>query len=768
MKRGKFGRIRWDIATFIVALFMVLLFFYTNSDMGITGYDTFVATAVPSAPTLLLPENGSSLLFNANNGFNWSGSDPDSNPMNYFFQVGNSTGFENGNLSVNITLLDTNVTLVSNNLSLGKYYWRVRANDSEGNSAFSAVREFYVVYGILNMTSPVNNSVVTAKNSQTIQIEEAGNGDLISAVNLLFTVNGANTTYTALNTTDTPITNYTYSYTVPDINSTYIDLVVIGSNESNTVNVTSYYKLRVTRSFSEANIDVPSLEYLCGFPTVLEQNTTMNITVNFTADVLVGYVNLSVLFPNGSSLDLQPAANNFKEYSNISFGYRYNYTFNTSVLGEFNMSLQIRDINYPTSSAVTQIKKFTVSNLLGVNLTGIGGSTVQVRDTCSKGIIYSGVNITQNLPSGVYDLLFKNSNLRLEANLFNSNITAVNNLTVCNFTDLSETVSVPTTTRAIDQFEFVCNKTLGFNTVNITYNYSAITASVTSENDLEFYKCTSPVSCTWVQFLDANLDTVANLFKINITNFSVFMISEQVTPTGGGAVSSSGSGSSGGSGGTKIATLDLIKPENIEFFENETIRIPITLKNTGEFTLYTIFLDASINNELFSLRLGSSTVEMLVKGQTFSTFLEVKNNGAEPGQYEITLKSTVFSPSFTDTTKLFLDLKDKEVSKKQSLLDQLEFMNELFRGNPECLEFSEIVGEVRSLIDKRDYGKATKLVDNTISGCRELIALDEAELNFPFRSVRAKSNFGLFVIESVMFLSITAILYYFYQKRKHR
>src|SRR3990167_11050498 len=289
MKRGKFGEIRWDVITFIIVLFVTFIFFI-GSDLKITGFDTFTTTAVPDVPTLILPNNDSRLLFNANNGFNWSGSDSEGNPMNYFLQIGNSTGFENGNLSVNITLNNANITLLSNNLSFGKYYWRVRANDSEGNSAFSAVREFYVVYGILNMTSPVNNSVVTAKNSQTIQIEEAGNGDLISAVNLLFTVNGANTTYTALNTTDTPITNYTYSYTVPDINSTYIDLVVIGSNESNTVNVTSYYKLRVTRSFSEANIDVPSLEYLCGFPTVLEQNTTMNITVNFTADVLVGYV----------------------------------------------------------------------------------------------------------------------------------------------------------------------------------------------------------------------------------------------------------------------------------------------------------------------------------------------------------------------------------------------------------------------------------------------------------------------------------------------
>src|SRR3989344_8180054 len=357
MKRCKFGEIRWDVITFIIVLFFI------GSDLKITGFDTFTTTAVPDVPTLILPNNDSRLLFNANNGFNWSGSDSEGNPMNYFLQIGNSTGFENGNLSVNITLNDANITLLSNNLSIGKYYWRVRANDSEGNSAFSVVRDFHVSYAIINMTSPNNNSVITAKGTQVIQIEEVQNGDLISGVDLIFTVNGVNTTYTALNMSNTSITNYTYTYSVPDINSTFIDVVAVGHNESNTINVTSYNKLRITRSFSEDNIDNPSTQFLCGYPTTLEQSINMNITVNFTSDVLVGHVNLSITYPNGSSLDLQSRANNFKNFNNTDFGYRYNYTFNTTILGNFSMRLEVRDINYPSSSAIVNTQSFTVNNL---------------------------------------------------------------------------------------------------------------------------------------------------------------------------------------------------------------------------------------------------------------------------------------------------------------------------------------------------------------------------------------------------------------------
>src|SRR3989344_3086335 len=180
MKRGKFGEIRWDVITFIIVLFVTFIFFI-GSDLKITGFDTFTTTAVPDVPTLILPNNDSRLLFNANNGFNWSGSDSEGNPMNYFLQIGNSTGFENGNLSVNITLNNANITLLSNNLSIGKYYWRVRANDSEG----------------------------------------------------------------------------------------------------------------ITRSFYESNINNPSTQFLRGYPTPLKQSVNMNISVNFTTDVLMDYVNLS-------------------------------------------------------------------------------------------------------------------------------------------------------------------------------------------------------------------------------------------------------------------------------------------------------------------------------------------------------------------------------------------------------------------------------------------------------------------------------------------
>src|SRR3989344_4293632 len=514
MRRGSKDTLYRNL--FVLAIILVgVLFLFIKPK--ITGYDTFTITAAPDTPVLILPQNSSHFLFNEQFGFNWSGTDPDADAISYHIQISNSSNFEVSNLSTNLTLSTANYTRQLNNfsnLSIGRYYWRVRSNDSTANSSFSVVREFDIEYAVINLTSPSNNSVITAGSSQTIQINEVSNGDLISGADITFSVNGVNTTVVALNTTNTSITNYTYSYNVPDINSTYIDVFSFGHNSSNNINISSHIKLRITRAFSEAGN--PNITFLCGFPTTLEQNRTMNITLNFTTGVLVDSVNFTITYPNGSNIKLNETSNNFVENPNSSFYYRYNYTFNTSVNGDYNLRAEIRDINRPTSSVVARTQPFTVSNLVGVNLTAIGTNSITVRDVCDNSLQFSGSNITGALPSGLYNLETINDNNRLSTNLINSNISFLNNVTsICNFTDNSETISVPNTARAVDQFLLSCNSSMNFPIANLTYNYTSILATIQNENSLEFYKCENVSSCSWVELEDISLNTLSNQLKAN-------------------------------------------------------------------------------------------------------------------------------------------------------------------------------------------------------------------------------------------------------------
>ena len=216
-----------------------------------------------------------------------------------------------------------------------------------------------------------------------------------------------------------------------------------------------------------------------------------------------------------------------------------------------------------------------------------------------------------------------------------------------------------------------------------------------------------------------------------------------------------------------LDALDLLIIVDYQFYENETIRIPIILRNTGNSILNGIFLKAEAYNESFQLMFGESFIETMGVNRTYETYLEIKNNGAYPGQYEITISSTVMQPSFKDATKIFFNLKEKDYAKKASLLQQVEFMNELFKGNPEGLEFSEVTSQIKGLIDNKRYDEAGMLIDNTVEGCKNLVFFNEIDLNLPFTLKNARQNFILFFIEIVAFMCLSAILFYFYMKKRN-
>src|SRR3989344_891983 len=762
-KREHLSHLNFLVFFFVILVALVSFFTLQHDTFDeLTGFATI--QDVPDTPVLDLPLNLSQHVYQSNITFNWTGTDPDADLLDYLFQLSNDTGFDEVNLSSNVTLLDqANYTLDVSNLTLGTYYWRIRSNDSEGNSGFTSPNTLEIVYALINISSPLNNTIITAGSTVALQVNEIESGDLIEGVDLIFTVNGENSTFTASNTSSTDVTNYTYTYSIPNINSSIIDLTAIGYNSTREVNISQPLQLRVTRSFSEAGS--PNITRFCGYPAALQANTTQNISVRFSAGVLVDFVNLTITYPNGTLGVLTETVNNFQRQNVTSHDYTWNYTLNTSVTGEHTLRAAVRDLNYPTSSELVSTVRFTSDALANVNWSFIGFDSVDVLDTCNAWSVSSGTsNLTGRLPVGKHDLKLVTTTQRTDIVLANVNLTQSVNTTACNFTDISESISVPSITRAVDQFVLGCNVNLSQSCINVTYNYSSIIATITSESDLEFYKCTSLESCSWSELTDARINQTADTLSSNFTNFSVFMLSEQVTPTGGGVVGGGG-GSSGGGASSKLATLDLIKPQSIDILPNQTIRVPITLNNTGQLKLSSIFLLASMEKEGFNLRFGRDFVESLAIGQLFQTYLEITNVGAEPGEYEILITSRVTSPSFQDTTKFFLDLKTEEFAKKESLLDQLEFMHDLFLGNPECLEYTEITEQVAELINATEYDRAQEVATHAIESCQELIGASSPEFNIP-GLVRSSLDAPLLVVEIAFLLTLTSVFYYFYKKRR--
>ena len=769
MPMGRIVTLRNTLLIGIFALlgtFFMLWFLGAGLEVPWTGLQVYEILAAPNIPNLTSPANLSQFIWGSNITFIWNSTDADNNATTSLLQVSNHTAFQPENMTLNLTLNEGNLSLTGFNLSIGRYYWRVRSNDSEGSSGFSSFRQFEVVYAIINISSPANNSVITGGSSVVIRVNEVENGENITSVDVYIQHNGTNLTYSALNTSNTSVTNYTFTYSVPDINSTTLELFAVGYNASMTFNVSSFAELRLTQPASE--VGSPNLSFACAFPSNALPNTSLNLTVEFRAAVLVGSVNLTVTHPNGTLERLVETSNTYRKQNISNFYYFYNYTFNGTAEGAYTLRAEVRDLNYPSSSAAVSSASFTLQNATYINLTQSGGDRLELLDTCNNKVVSTGSNLTAIFPKGLYDLDYWSSSLRVRLSLRNINISQSTNLTACNMSDTSESISVPLTTRAIDQFELTCNSSLGFSMVNITYNYTSILASITSQSALEFYRCSNASNCNWEEIGLTLLNTTSGLVHLNFTNFSAFMLSEEVTPVSGGVQSGgSGASSTGSAGGMKVATLELIKPRSLTALENESIRIPIILRNNGQFDLNGILLKAVIpgNEGAFTLRFGRDYIESLKMNRSFETYLDVLKKGAIPGQYEILITSEIINPRFTDTTKFFLDLKEKDYAKKESLLEQLEFMQELFTGNPECLEFSEVLGELSLLINTSKYDAAESLAEDAINNCKQLITSQEPELNLPYQP-QLKAQLPVLFVGAAGFLFLTMGFFYFYMRRR--
>ena len=302
----------WYMGILILIAVAILLLAPKGYFDRLTGFQVYETLAVPNQPVLSSPINSSQHSFAVGITFTWTGSDPDGDSISYLFQISNHSAFQNGNITHNFTLVNPNYTLPINNLStgIGKYYWRVRSNDSTGDSAFSEIWELKVVNAVINISSPINSTVLNSGSSIVIQVNEIENGGIIDTMNLYIDYNGTNNTYTALNTSNTTVTNYTYTYTLPN-NITYIDVIAYGYNSSQLFNSTSNAEYKLTVPYAQAG--GVNMTMLCPFPSYAEHNTSLNITVKFVTGTLVDTVNLTLIYPNGSQRRLNENGSNFQK-----------------------------------------------------------------------------------------------------------------------------------------------------------------------------------------------------------------------------------------------------------------------------------------------------------------------------------------------------------------------------------------------------------------------------------------------------------------------
>ena len=738
-------------------------------------YEFQVQNRAPTIPIWLFPGNDEHMLNDNYTIFDWENStDYDMDNMSYELEVYNNTAFNSTYLIFAFNSSFSNYTLLANNMPpVGSYYTRVRANDSwsYGNYNYS---NFSIVYATLNVIGPTYDQILRKQNTYWFNITERGNGNWINNVSI--EIRGATfTDYVNLTNRSTPYdyTSYGINVTLSNVVSQYVTLYAyswngsIGSSTNNTD--TSRFRITIPNVVSTTT---PTVSYFCPDKTYITSEQ-MNITVRSSMEsVMVDNVNASVTLPNGTVAILNEIGNNRNDYIANSYSYEYNFTYTPPVEGNYELRVEVRDLNNPENEITTNTTtNLIVTNRTSISFTSNGISNFTVKDICSnKAVRYSNSSLSFNEVPGLYNLEFTKDKITVLV----SNVTLDGDEgEICVFNDLSESITPPTDIRAIDQFNLSCyNLNYGwsnqsYESVNVTYNYTAVLGSITHEDNLDIYKCDSTASCSWTQVTDT-LTSDLNKIQFAVVNFSVFMLAEDVTViTVTVTTQGTGGGGGGGGGGTgSFYDLDIIEAGALTIGDEREVSTIVTIKNPGDQKLFGISLSANSPEQGLEFSFDKNYIFELLPGAQEPVTLTVKRTGEiKQGKFDVNIVANVASPGFVDSSKMVITALGEGGIKTESRR-QLEFVEKLFIQNPACKELYELIKKAKASFEEEDYENSLKLSQGAINACESLLTSLGLKIQRPKGKILTENV--ILGIEIFVFLILFYGIYYYYRRRRFK
>ncbi len=216
-----------------------------------------------------------------------------------------------------------------------------------------------------------------------------------------------------------------------------------------------------------------------------------------------------------------------------------------------------------------------------------------------------------------------------------------------------------------------------------------------------------------------NASLYSNTVLVNVTQ--ILPETQVTTHTGGGS-------------NTRTQTLPLPIPEEVEqpkpleiltpglviVYKNETIKVPIHVRNTWGDKIYGVKLWTEVNVSDVKTWIENPYYAALNVNETRTTYLYVTNYRLGE-HFEIKVLANVSEPVFEDTGLIVIaSLEARSKAEESELL--VTFARDLLSGNPECAELNELLYKAQDLIAGKEYDNALKLLDATIEGCRYLVS----------------------------------------------
>ncbi len=718
-------------------------------------YETFVNTP-PTVPNLTSPANNTEQIYN-NINFTWNAStDADNDNINYELIVAKDTSFTQ--VDLNVTGIGaTYYSLLQNAsaLSRGVRYWRVRAYDGANFSDYSAYMQLRSIVAILNITSPLNNSVFYPGNTTAITINVLNGSDWVN--NSFVTLNGTN--YTLSNSSG----GWTVNLTFPQLTARYLNITAYAYNSTANLTATAY----ITVLLSKVNSS-PAIDYVCANETYSRNGSNITIKLKASLDTLINASNVSLTLPSGIVSNL--TQNSFMD-QDLVYTYGFNYTINET--GNYTLTATVRDIENKT--AAKNFTFFAASGAKSVNVSGFNITSIKIRDICSNDVISNGTQLSVTLAENA---LSKVEIITAKPTIVISNANLTNTTKLLNYTDIEKNISAPSGKRIVTEFEIKTNLSQ-FDSINVSYNYSSLESALDNENNLAMYKCPTQADCIsngW-NLLNTTLDNKANVISASVSSLSVFLVAETATTTttttttvtNTVTVSTPSSGGGGGGGIStvevpKIVKLEMLMPHALSIYLNDSLTVPIIIRNSGEVGIQNISLDTNITSQYLTVWLNNTYIKKLGVNEIATVNAIFTSFANQSGKTEATFTANGKYPLVTAQGRIYIDVIDRLKENKSVFSEKIKFLADLFNNNPECLELNELLKQAEESSKKGEFEKSRTLTETAISSCRQLLSYKAKRIvaEKPKSAVKLKLNVPLII---ALVLIILALLSYYFGKK---
>ena len=175
----------------------------------------------------------------------------------------------------------------------------------------------------------------------------------------------------------------------------------------------------------------------------------------------------------------------------------------------------------------------------------------------------------------------------------------------------------------------------------------------------------------------------------------------------------------------------IIYPGEVVQYHNQTIEVPIYLRNNWTEDLSGISLSAQALNissdeehDNVSISFSESEISFLPVDEERRVVLTLENyRSRDP--LKVNIFADVSEPSFTDSDTLIIAGLEMAGDDPRSVRSLVTYARDLLLSSPECAELNDLLGGAQTALDQGRVEDALRLIDGAINGCKHLLSEEE-------------------------------------------